>query len=180
MFNSIPVTNNAPANFVLGQSLFTTKTAAASPTSLTMNGPQEVSGAGTTLLVSDLNNERILVFDTIPTANDPPADVEIGQPDMLSKQPNQGLSAPSSFTLSAPNHACFKNGNLYVADAGNSRVLVYNGIPSGNDAAASLVVGQPDMVTATANTGGINFSGLNVPDRGGLRRIKFIRLGYKQ
>src|SRR5581483_5453044 len=57
----------------------------------------------------------------------------------------------------------FKNGNFYGSDAGNSRVLIYNGIPSANDAAASLVVGQPDMVTGTINTGGISASSLRSP-----------------
>ena len=38
--------------------------------------------------------------------------------------------------------------HMYVADLGQSRVLIFNTIPTTNGASADVVVGQPDFVSA--------------------------------
>ena len=44
------------------------------------------------------------------------------------------------------------NGNqLFVADTGNNRVLVWNGFPTNNDGAADRVLGQADLTHSTTN-----------------------------
>jgi len=50
-----------------------------------------------------------------------------------------------------------------IADRSNSRVLLFNGSPS-NGQLPSVVLGQPDFVSNTANSGGISASTLNFPD----------------
>ena len=55
---------------------------------------------------------------------------------------------------------------LFIADTRNNRVLIYNSIPTENNASADVVIGQPDMVSNSANQGGdvepTLYIGLNV------------------
>ncbi|HVZ81370.1 MAG TPA: kelch repeat-containing protein, partial [bacterium] len=166
-FNSIPVTNNAPADFIIGQALSTTKTAnqgLAAPTSQTLSNPQYVYGAGTTLIVVDRGNNRVLVFNSAPVSNNAPADSVVGQLNMTTGTANQGGSTSAS-SLASPSQAILLNGNLWVADAGNDRVLEYAGLPSGTGASATLVVGQTDLNSNLVDSGiGTNSRGLNTPD----------------
>jgi DNA-binding beta-propeller fold protein YncE len=52
--------------------------------------------------------------------------------------------------LEGPYGVSIIGGKLYVADAGNHRVLVYNTLPSSGGASADLVLGAPDLNTAGA------------------------------
>ncbi len=162
VYNSIPVTNNAPANIVLGQPNFTTK-ASGSGTSK-MDQPTGVFGdRGFQFFISDTANDRVLIYGSMPVTSGAPADLAVGQADLIGALPNQGLSAPTSQTLSGPGEICVAGGNLFVLDGGNDRVLIYNGVPTADDAGASLVVGQPDFVSFSAYEGGaigpVGFSG---------------------
>jgi hypothetical protein len=73
VWNSFPTSSFAPANVVLGQGDFIHKTenddnqdnvADASPSARTLKGPAGVNLVGTQLFVSDLNNSRILMYDS--------------------------------------------------------------------------------------------------------------------
>jgi uncharacterized protein (TIGR03437 family) len=88
IFNSIPTSNGASADIVLGQPNMTTwvqvniadqTTNAAANNMLT---PVAVTSDGTHLIVTDLGYHRILIWNTLPTTNQQPADVEIGQPNI--------------------------------------------------------------------------------------------------
>ncbi len=124
------------------------------------------------LFVADLHNHRVLSWaDAAAFANSQAADLVIGQPDFTSTTPNQGgISASSLYYPSAT--AVDAQGNLYVADQSNSRVLIYL-FPLSNGMAASQVIGQPDFVTGTSNTGGgptaarLSFPGGLALDNGG-------------
>jgi hypothetical protein len=118
------------------------------PSSNTLRVPNDVLVVGNKLLISDRFNNRILIFNTIPTVNNAPADVVIGQPDMSSGSPNQG-GAINANTLNEPIGIFSSNGtNLIVADCTNNRVLIYNTIPTVNNASADVVVGQANMTTS--------------------------------
>jgi secreted PhoX family phosphatase len=53
-------------------------------------------------------------------------------------------------------------GNLYVADYFNSRVLEYD-TPLTDDVTADRVFGQPDFTSRTSNNGGISANSLSFP-----------------
>src|SRR5579862_205855 len=167
IWNSIPTKNNQPADLVLGQANFTTVpqfdqtklSGLASPT--TMLTPTSVSSDGTHLFVTDLGFSRVLIWNSIPAQINQPADVEIGQKDMLSAIPNDNSDLCASngtdsngnptypticgATLSFPRFTIADNfGRLYIADGGNDRVLVYNTIPTLNGARADIILGEPD------------------------------------
>lgn len=96
------------------------------------------------LWVADTGNRRVLGFDGIPDPDQAPSTV-LGQPDAGSRDENRGELGPASFRWA---HAIAGTADtLYVADAGNHRILGWQPPPSG-DTPASIVFGQPDFVTA--------------------------------
>jgi len=104
IYNSIPVTNNAAADFVLGQSSMGATIARMGGTN-TLYAPKDVFGIGTTLVVSDSSNNRVLIFWNYPTSNAPYADVLIGQSGTAVTLANQGGS-PGANTLYGPTQSC--------------------------------------------------------------------------
>ena len=82
------------------------------------------------------------------------ADIVLGQPNFDSDVANNGgLSKSSLFT--ATDVVVDANGNAYVADARNNRVLIYLD-PKNTDAEADFVLGQPDFDSNTCNFNGVS------------------------
>jgi len=185
IWNSIPTSNNQPADVVLGEPNFTTAppatTSNLAPTASNLFDPISVTSDGQRLYVTDLGNNRVLIWNSIPTQNGQAADVVVGQPNMTSGDQNDALPncvmngtdsdgnptyaagcqpfcPPSSidsagtplypvrcgYTLSYPRFALSDGTRLYIADAGNDRVLVYNSIPTTNGAKYDRNLGQVD------------------------------------
>src|SRR5581483_9821382 len=150
VYNEPIAVNGQAAVDVLGQTGFGTSVSGSSVSQL--NSPNAVYVDAAHLYVSDNGNNRVLIYN-LPISTNQSAAVVIGQNGFGSGIANQGLSAPTSQTISNP-YAVWGNSSaneLYVADAGNNRVLIYNPIPSGNDAGASLVLGQAAMTLGGAN-----------------------------
>jgi len=129
------------ADVVLGQPDFTTtelKPAAQN----TLRNPLGVAYNGRVLAVADTDNNRVLVWRSLPTVNQQPADFVVGQKDFSSVAP--GLSETA---LRGPNGVFLDdNDGLWVADTGNNRIL-YFGPVTQNGQAAKLVLGQPNFTT---------------------------------
>lgn len=129
------------ADVVLGQPDFTTtelKPAAQN----TLRNPLGVAYNGRVLAVADTDNNRVLVWRSLPTVNQQPADFVVGQKDFTSVAP--GLSETA---LRGPNGVFLDdNDGLWVADTGNNRIL-YFGPVTQNGQAAKLVLGQPNFTT---------------------------------
>jgi hypothetical protein len=69
--------------------------------SLVLN-PVAVSSDGVHLFVTDLGYNRVLIWNSIPTANGVPADVAVGQPDLVSSIANNAYSTSSTDTTVPP------------------------------------------------------------------------------
>lgn len=152
IWNSIPTVNGTAADVVVGQPDFVTNSTGTSASK--MNGPLDayVLPDGK-LVVSDAGNNRVLIWNEIPTVNGTDADVVIGQPDFTSNAAGNGtngLSGPWGLSYSP-------EGQLFIVDRLNERILVYNDVPSANGAAADQVIGQTDFVTTTTGTGKSKF-----------------------
>jgi hypothetical protein len=156
IYNSIPTQNNASADFVIGQVDMTHNSAnqGGSINSNTINGPIGVYSNGEKLFVSEILNNRILIFNHIPARNDASADFVIGQADFTHGSANQGGASPAANTLRFPFHISAAGEKLIVGDANNHRVLIYNQFPNQNNASADVVVGQADFTQGLANRGG--------------------------
>ncbi|WP_257453288.1 NHL repeat-containing protein [Archangium lipolyticum] len=152
IWNTIPTTNGAPADLVLGQGSFTTctendadgdGTRDATPSASTMWLPTGVWTDGTRLVVADYVNNRVLLWNSFPTRNGQPADVVLGQQDFTSRE-----SATSASRMSSPYFIAATGLQLFVADNQNNRVLGWNQFPTTNGAPADLVLGQADFDSA--------------------------------
>lgn len=111
------------------------------------------------LYVADTRNNRVLVWrDIAAVQNGAPADFVIGQVD-LTTTVAQGPGTSRTGGLSAPGAlAVDRDGNLYVVDTGNNRILRFRQpleAPADQVQFPDLVIGQATFTTDTANLGGI-------------------------
>ena len=148
---------NMNASVVIGQPDFTSSTAL-SPNSNTLSLPGGILVANSKLLIPDYSNNRILIFNSIPTANNASADVVIGQSSFTNNSANQGLANPAAYTLKNPNDLATDGQKLFVIESSNYRVLIFNSIPTSNNASADVVIGQTSMSTAATGTTSTTFS----------------------
>lgn len=162
IWNTLPVANQTSANVVLGQPNFTSATANnGARAANSLNSPRFAFSDGTKLFVSDTTNNRILIWNTIPTVNRTSANVELGQPNFTTATANNGGRTANS--ISGPRGVASNGTKLFVADTTNNRILVWNTIPTVNNTSASLVLGQPNFTSGTANNGGIAANTLSSP-----------------
>src|SRR5215831_4787144 len=133
------------ATVVLGQPNFTTTDESIAATQNSLRQPTAVASDGVHVVVADTNHNRVLIWNSIPSFNDQPADVVVGQPNFTSTSiPG---NTPNAQSMRGPQGVWIQNGRLYVADTQNNRVLIYNRIPTSNGAAADVVLGQPNFTT---------------------------------
>jgi hypothetical protein len=162
-WTSIPSASGASATYEIGQPNMTSRTANnGGVAAKSLNLPYGIHSDGTALYAADYNNSRILIYSTFPTANQPNADLELGQPNMTSNTANNA-GAPTSQSMNLPQGVANDGTRLFVADYSNNRVLIWNSIPTTDDQAADLVLGQSNFTSNTANNGGRSSSSLNAP-----------------
>jgi len=109
---------------------------------LVLNHPGKVATDGKRLIISDTWNNRVLIWDEIPTRNNEPPDLVLGQPDFDSNVARLGADG-----MNWPMGVATDGEKLLVADANNNRVLVWNSFPTINGQPADLVLGAPDFKT---------------------------------
>jgi uncharacterized protein (TIGR03437 family) len=154
IWRSIPAANGAPADLVLGQPNLTANAAPRPPNASSLRGPQGVWFQNGKLFVADTQNHRVLIWNSIPSSNGQPADVVLGQPNFTTFVEVDLTKADLNVkpeTLLNPVSVTSDGVRLYVTDLGHNRVLIWNSIPTSNQAPADLAIGQPDMTSAVAN-----------------------------
>jgi len=115
-----------------------------------VGGPVSAVATGSNIVVMDTAANRILVFASIDswpnefTQFSPTAVAVIGQDTFSDFKANKG-GEPSASTVSGPVDAALAGGELFVADSGNNRVLVYSSNPGGLTSTAQRVIGQLDF-----------------------------------
>ena len=151
IYNSIPTTNNAAANLVLGQSALSGSCSAAVAANR-LDGPTAIWTDGVRIAIADSSNNRVLIWSSWPTTSGQPADIVLGQPSMTTNVSNNTPGNPgvaSEFSLSLPYGVASNGTQLFVADEVNNRVLVWNSWPTQNQQAADIVLGQNDFVSTS-------------------------------
>jgi sugar lactone lactonase YvrE len=164
---------------VLGQANFTAEVENDPPTSRSLYQVDGLAIDPTTgkLFVSDSGNHRILRFSSSAAyRTSSVAEAVIGQADFVSGLANRG-GTPTGDSLSSPANLCFDaEGNLWVADFGNARVLRFDGASSDEEfgAFADGVIGQPDFTSEetamndVSDSGFINPAGVAIDSGGSL------------
>jgi hypothetical protein len=147
VWDRIPEASNTPPDGVIGQ---------ADLDRCEPNRGGDVSGCGFywpygigwvagRFYIADTGNRRVLAWNGIPEDRQRP-DLVLGQNDEFSHAENRGAS-PSAHSFRWPHAVAGDATTLYVADAGNHRILGWTPIPE-RDEPARLVLGQRDMSTA--------------------------------
>jgi len=108
-----------------------------------------VATDGVRFAIADTDNNRVLLWNSIPNGNTHP-DLVIGQTDFNTKPPTQQLGVVTATTMRGPQGVWIGNNKLYVADTQNHRVLIWNSWPTKNNQAPDVVLGQPDFTHANA------------------------------
>lgn len=156
IWKSIPTAIDQPADLVLGQTSFSTSASPATPTASSVRGPQGIWIQNGKLFVADTQNYRVLIWNSIPTSNNQPADVVLGQTNFASGSqsacdPTKAVQTATASELCNPVSVTADNTHVFVADLGFNRVLIWNSIPTQNGQPANVVVGQLNMTTTVPN-----------------------------
>jgi sugar lactone lactonase YvrE len=156
--NAAALANGAAASGVLGQADFVTGTSGTTATK--MKNPTSVTvDASGNLYVGERGNSRVLIFLNAATkANGTAADKVLGQPDFVSGTNNGVTGTQANIYLPYALTTDLK-GNLYVADGGFNRVLVFYAAASkANGANADVVLGKAsftDVSTTAASASNV-------------------------
>ena len=159
LWRTVPTESHTPADVVLGQddahSIAPNRGDAVGdgevgPT--TLHWPFQVMEHEGRLLVADTGNRRILIWNQLPDRHGAPADVVLGQTSLTERSDNSG-EAVGRGSFRWPHDLAVVGGDLVVTDAGNNRVLVFDGVPSHSGVPARAVLGQPDFDSVDHNRG---------------------------
>lgn len=105
----------------------------------TLYWPYGVGTGGGWFWIADTGNRRVLGWPSLPLAGEPPQ-VVLGQPSWSANEENRGGSVQAA-SFRWPHAVAGDTHTLYIADAGNHRVLGWTPPPTA-DRAPELVLGQ--------------------------------------
>jgi hypothetical protein len=152
IFSSMPTQSGAAANLVEGWDDF-------GPVPAEECAPNRISRAAGIwiangkLLVADSHNNRVLIWNSIPTRSSQAADLALGQADLSHCAANAGGDlVPGDSTLLNPTDVWSDGVRVVVADSQNNRVLIWNSFPTQSGQPASVVLGQTNFTTALGTT----------------------------
>ncbi len=157
IWNHLPTYSDAPADVVVGQTNFSNWQSlplTTPPTASSLRGPQGVWIQNGKLFVADTQNNRVLIWNSIPTTNGKAADVVVGFSNFTTYSAtavaNQATSA-TQYNMQDPVSVTSDGTHMFVSDLGYNRVLIYNSIPTSNGVAADYEIGQPNMTQSVAD-----------------------------
>jgi hypothetical protein len=133
LWNSFPTSDGQSADLVMGESALDDSVPGVSDRDLST--PYFVASNGNQIFLCDLDNNRVLVWDTWPTMNFAPADRVIGQSDFLNNAADDndgdGFSDASAGAkgLDEPGGVHVTDDALFVVDNRNNRVLIFRPTP---------------------------------------------------
>jgi hypothetical protein len=149
-WDSEPVVNQEPADLVIGQTSFDTREAG--PTNVLLTPVEgfvdrfaDVTVGGGRLVIADGHANRVLIWNSLPSANGPPADMVLGQTTFTGS--TAGVNANQ---LSGPSGVWTDGETLIVVDQLNNRALIWTSFPTANGQPADLVLGQTSFTSSAA------------------------------
>jgi hypothetical protein len=101
---------------------------------LLFNHPGNISTDGTHLFLADTWNNRVLIWNSLPTGNVSP-NIVLGQTNLTTNNSGTGIDQ-----LNWPVGVAAANGKVAVADTYNNRILIWNTFPTQSGQAADLSI----------------------------------------
>jgi hypothetical protein len=106
------------------------------------------TGPNGELAIADTQYCRVLLWaNAIQAFQQQAPSVVMGQPNMQSSGQNQYRLKPTAHTLNWCYDMCFTKQGIAIADTANSRMLLWDNMPVGNNQQANALIGQPDFET---------------------------------
>ena len=151
LWNRIPTRSGAAPDLVLGQRDFTTRdeNGGDAPNAASMRWPHGMVIEGERLLIADAGNNRVMVWERIPTRNGAACDYVLGQAGMAVVDHNMSAYYPTAGALNMPYGLAVLGDTLAVADTANSRLTGFELSTLAMGARATRLAGQ----SAFANKG---------------------------
>jgi len=158
VWDDIPTVTGTAADFAIGQPDLTSGTGNNGGRSASsLQSPNGIVITGTKLIVSERGNDRILIWNTVPTTFGVAADVVLGQANFGVRS----ISPVTASTLNNPRGLTVVGTKLIVADEVNHRVLIWNDLTTiSSTDPADVVLGQADFTSNGVNAG----AGLGSPE----------------
>lgn len=146
VWERVPERSGTPPDYALGQAGLAAvePNRGGQPDALSLYWPYGIGWCAGWFYIADTGNRRVLGWRGLPAPGQAP-DLLLGQPTPEAHDENRGGPAgPDSFRW--PHAVAGDAETLYVADAGNHRVLGWSPPPT-RDRPADLVLGQPDLAS---------------------------------
>lgn len=156
-WDRIPESNGEPADLVLGERDFVTRdeNAGQAASSGGMRWPHAISAHKGRLMVADAGNNRIMVWEEIPSTNGAPCSYVLGQADCQSVDHNQAAYYPTARGLSMPYGLATIGDTLIAADTANCRLTGFDLQSLHMNAPATRLAGQVAFQDKGENRWGI-------------------------
>ncbi|MEQ8704432.1 MAG: hypothetical protein RIC19_10955 [Phaeodactylibacter sp.] len=116
--------------------------------------PRGVHLVNKKLLIADTGQNRVFIWNEMPTQSHQEPDVVLGQIEKTDTDRNAGGKVTAS-TLMYPSGLWSDGNRVVVCDAWNHRVLIWNQWPTTNGQPADIVLGQPDFNHNQPNVEGV-------------------------
>ena len=124
------------------------------PSASSMRWCHDITFWGENLVVTDAGNNRVMIWQGVPTENNTPCAVVLGQKSFATVEINQGVYFPHAGSLSMPYGVGAAGDWLVVADTANSRLLGWQkpeSIISLQGAQSHAIAGQLNFQTKSEN-----------------------------
>ena len=156
IWHQLPESNGQPADVVLGQPdmQLRDENGGGIPNASSMRWCHDITIWEDNLVVTDAGNNRVMIWQGIPTENNTPCAVILGQKQSDLVEMNRGVYFPQANSLSMPYGVAAADNLLLVTDTANSRLLAWKkpeSLLSLQGAAADLVIGQKDFQSKGEN-----------------------------
>jgi hypothetical protein len=156
IWHQLPTENGQSADLVLGQPdmISRNENGGKSPSASSIRWCHDITFWGENLVVTDAGNNRVMIWEGMPTANNTPCKVVLGQKNFDLVEINQGVYFPNASSLSMPYGVTATDNWLLVVDTANSRLLGWRkpeSIISLQGTVADAIAGQNDFQSKGEN-----------------------------